>query len=200
MKKIVNVGFAPANEMETPQVNGVAARLQPSGSGSGSGDGSGSGSGVFHDNFGNGFGIVESSIAGCWNVSCVFNWNESVSYVKTDAVYSIGSFWINIANVSVTCIGVAANIGNVRCCPVNRNMLSLSGGSYSTLKFLIVMPVTTFTVEKYRPDQDGNEVSIGAETERKILEIDCEFEIDYNQVVPKIYFKKCQITGKAATD
>ena len=31
MKKIINVGFAPANEAETPQVNDVTARLQPSG-------------------------------------------------------------------------------------------------------------------------------------------------------------------------
>jgi hypothetical protein len=209
MKKIVNVGFAPANEAETPQVNDVAVKVQPSGSGSGSGDGSGSGSGdgsgsgsgVIPTYFGNGTGTMESSIAGRWDVRCVFNWNASVSYTKINGVCSIDSFWINIANVSVTCTGVAANIGNVRCCPVDCSLLKLSGGSYSTLNFFIKMPVTTFTVNKYRPDQYGNEVPIGEETEQKRLEIECKFEIGYNHGVPKLILpEKCQITAHPATD
>jgi hypothetical protein len=201
MKKIINVGFAPANEAETPQVNDVTARLQPSGSGSGDGSGSGSGGVPQSGGVGNGAGAINSSIAGRWDVSCVFNWNASVSYTKINGVCSIDSFWINIANVSVTCTGVATNIGNVRCCPVNHNLLSLSGGSYSTLSFFIVMPATTFTVKKYRPDQYGNEVYIGEETERKIIKIGCDFEIDYSQGVPTINLSdKCTITASSVTD
>ncbi len=127
MKKIVNVGFATANEKVNPNGNDCVVKAPPSGSGSGSGGGSGDGSGSGGSGFDvvNASGTLSSSFGGRWEANGSFNLSVSYS-LKGDAVTSIE---VRVANVQVVCTGVPSGKQEKGCkyyAPVSRGLLLMS--------------------------------------------------------------------------
>ena len=208
MKKIINVGFAPANEEETPQVNYVAAKVQPSGSGSGSGSGDGSGSGSGSVNFGSGLGSIQSSIGGSWNANCSFNWSAALTS-KYDANTNsriVTKAVVAIDNITLSCYGVSAGGSNsgVRYAPfdysniiIGSNNIEATDGMTAESPFGLLNVDCSITTKKMEfkvmvETYVNNKKSTAVKAED--VQIQLNFSFFINGSVPEISLESCQIS------
>jgi hypothetical protein len=200
VKKIINVGFAPANEEETPQVNDVAAKVQPSGSGSGSGsgDGSGSGSGTSWGNTVSARGVLLSSYGGKWDANGTFY--LSVDY-SCDEEGAITSLLVQVTNVQVLCQGVPTGSrepGGTYYAPETKVLLLTTEDfserkieSPDDLKFDILLPSEEFKTVVTEYDAEGKPTTV-TKTKRKTLTISLEFR--YKLILGTIKIDSCTIS------
>ncbi len=213
MKKIVNVGFAPANEVASLQVNGVVARLQPSGSGNGSGDGSGSdnGSGSGSDDesfFGSGSETIKSKYGGSWRADCEFSWDVYPVYGSYAGTPILKSVHMYVQNVSIGCYGIDAGTKQDGCYykPFLCNFL-ISSKSYSTsttssegiteFEFSAGLANQEFNVEETQYDSSGNVVSSIMKTEYKNIVVKFKFIVNLDSLSRKIELESCEISASS---
>ncbi len=211
MKKIINVGFAPANEEETPQVNDVAAKVQPSGSGSGSGsgDGSGSGSGSGDESsFGSGSGTIYSKYGGSWRADCEFSWDAYPVYGSYAGSRILKSVHLYVQNVSIGCYGIDAGTTNGGyyfkpfLCSFQMPSKSFSDSSTSeegitSIEFSTRLENQEFNVTKELYDSNGDFVSSKMETEHKNIVVEFKFIVNIDSPSRKIELESCEISASS---
>jgi hypothetical protein len=196
MKKIVNVGFAPANEAETPQVNDLAARLQPSGSGSGSGD---------ESSFGSGSGTIYSKFGGSWRADCEFNWDAYPVYGSYAGTLILKSVHMYVQNVSIVCYGIDAGTTNDGyyfkpfLCSFQMPSKSFYDSSTSeegitSIEFSARLANQEFNVTKELYDSNGDFVSSTMETEYKNIVVKFKFIVKLDSLSRKIQLESCEVS------